>query len=145
MPRVGGLAVFERLRRDAPGTSVVLMTGFANVADAKTALRGGAVEYLSKPFRAAELMEVVGRIEVASALSRARTAGTEEGEIIGRSPPMLRLLDQLDALADSAAPVLITGESGTGKEVTASLIHQRSRPQSPAVCRRQLRARSRRR
>jgi DNA-binding NtrC family response regulator len=125
LPRVGGMAVFEQLRRDAPATSVVLMTGFANVPDAKAALRGGAVEYLTKPFLSAQLMEVVARIEAASELRRACDA-VEDGEIIGRSPPMLRLLDQLDALAASSAAVLLTGESGSGKELVARALHQRS-------------------
>jgi DNA-binding NtrC family response regulator len=125
VPRIGGMAVFEQLRRDAPATSVVLMTGFANVTDAKAALRGGAIDYLTKPFLPAQLMEVVARIEAASELKRARDA-VEDGEIIGRSPPILRLLDQLDALAGSSAAVLLTGESGSGKELVARALHQRS-------------------
>jgi DNA-binding NtrC family response regulator len=126
MPRIGGMAVFERLRRDAPGTAVVLITGFANVPDVKTALRAGAIDYLTKPVHPDDLIEALTRIETAVTMRNECAGSPEDGEIIGRSPPILRLLDQLDAIAASTASVVLTGESGSGKELVAHALHQRS-------------------
>ncbi len=138
LPRVDGMTLFRRLRRESPSTAVVLMTAYATVSDAVAVLREGAYDYVCKPFDAEEFtLRVIGRISEELRIRRElRAAQNELGAtvIIGRSPALASLLERIDTLAHSEAPVLITGESGTGKELIARTLHERSsRRNSPFV------------
>jgi DNA-binding NtrC family response regulator len=132
LPKADGLAIFRHAKSVAPRTDVILMTSFAAVADAVSALKEGACDYLTKPFGADELVIRVRAIAERRALrkdleeARAQLAGATDGAIVGSSPAMLKLLDRLSTVAESDAPVLVTGESGTGKELVARRIHARS-------------------
>src|SRR3954469_19756564 len=137
LPRIDGLTLFRRVRQESPGTDVILITAHAAVADAVAALKEGAYDYITKPFDIDEIILQIERIGVQRALKREleqaraelsqRKAGTNgTRQIIGRSPPMLRLSDRVETIAQSDAPVLITGESGTGKELIARTLHERS-------------------
>ena len=132
LPRLDGIDLFRHLRRESPDTSVILMTGHPQLRDAVTVLREGASDYLKKP---PSLDELARRLEdVAAARRLARSLGDAQtaldasaaAPILGRSPPMTRLLGRLDLMAQSQAPILITGESGTGKELIARAVHERS-------------------
>ena len=129
LPKGDGLSVFRQARRIAPSTEVILMTSFSNVADAVSALKEGAADYLTKPFDAEELAIRVRGIGTRRALQRELMAARVElarasnADIVGASPPMVRFLDRLATVADSPAPILVTGESGTGKELAARRIH----------------------
>jgi len=134
LPKVDGLAIFRRLRQKSPSTSVILMTAFGTVADAVGSLRDGAYDYVTKPFDPEEFsLRVIGHIaehralrqelEEARKLVASRDAGSP---IIGHTPAMQRLIERINTVAQSEAPVLIYGESGTGKELAAHTIHARS-------------------
>ncbi|MHB8420046.1 MAG: sigma-54-dependent transcriptional regulator [Myxococcales bacterium] len=133
LPKVDGMTVFRQVRAAWPGTDVILITAFGKVENAVEALREGAQDYLVKPFDVEELRLRVARLASHRELRRQLEAARRElgafpvaGALIGRSPPMAKLLDRIDTLAPSDAPVLITGESGTGKELVARLLHARS-------------------
>jgi two-component system response regulator HydG len=134
MPGMDGLQFCSRLLASRPDVPVVVMTAFGSLETAVAAMRAGAYDFVTKPIEM-ELLALILRRAVerrqlqqqVRSLSEAvaRTARFEE--LLGESPVMQKLYDQLSQVADSEAPVLITGESGTGKELVARALHQRSR------------------
>jgi DNA-binding NtrC family response regulator len=134
LPKMDGLTLFRRMRQLAPATAVILMTAYAAIPDAVSALREGAYDYVCKPFDPEELtLRIIGRIAERRALrqeleqARAQLAGRDVGaSIVGHSPPMMRLLERIDTIAQSDAPVVIRGEAGSGKELVARTLHARS-------------------
>ncbi|MGH7297988.1 MAG: sigma-54-dependent transcriptional regulator, partial [Polyangiaceae bacterium] len=132
LPRVDGLAVFRAAKALPTRTDVILMTSFASVSDAVSALKEGAHDYLTKPFDVDELVLRVGMIARRRSLeheletARAKLAGGPDVEIVGASPVMAAALDRLATVAPSDAPVLVVGETGTGKELVARRLHARS-------------------
>jgi DNA-binding NtrC family response regulator len=141
LPRVDGLSLFRRARQESPDTAVILMTAYAEVRDAVAAVKEGAHDYLTKPFDPDELLVRIERVAEQRALraaldeARRQLAETNGDEtVIGRSAPLLKLMDRVGTIATSHAPVLITGESGTGKELVARALHERgSRRGKPFV------------
>jgi two-component system response regulator AtoC len=132
LPKLDGLSLFRRARQESPDTTVILMTAFAAIQDAVGAVKEGAYDYLTKPFDIDELTLRVKRIaDHRSLLRELDTARAQLAEadakdaIVGRSVQMLRLLDRVNTIATSHAPVLLLGESGTGKELVARALHQR--------------------
>ncbi len=142
LPKVDGLTIFRRLRLRAPTTAVILMTAFATIPDAVASLREGAYDYVTKPFDPEELtLRVIGHIsehvslkrelEEARRLVASRNAGSP---IVGHTPAMVRLIERVNTVAQSDAPVLVSGESGTGKKLVAHTLHARGpRKASPFV------------
>jgi DNA-binding NtrC family response regulator len=132
MPKVDGMALFRFIRERSPSTDVILMTGYGEVEQAVEALKDGAEDYLTKPVDLDELAfrveRVMQRRMVESELesARAELRGLAKGRIIGKSPAIAKLLDMLETIAESDAPVLIVGETGTGKELVARRLHELS-------------------
>ncbi len=137
MPDMNGLDLLARIKEIDATLPVVLITAYASPNDAVTAMRGGAYDYLTKPFKVDEIDRIV-----ASALASATAPLKEEAPalagIIGDSPEMLKIFDQVRQVAPTHANVVIYGESGTGKELVAKAIHQLSRvaanPFMPIIC-----------
>ncbi|MBL8950340.1 MAG: sigma-54-dependent Fis family transcriptional regulator [Myxococcaceae bacterium] len=135
MQKMDGFAVFRRARTELPSTHVILMTAYATVPDAVTAMKEGALDYLPKPFDINKLLERLQQIakerELAKQMQAASTGGGAPDsaltKFIGKSPAVMRLFERIDKFADSSASVLITGESGTGKELIARILHEKSR------------------
>ena len=132
LPKLDGLTLFRRTRQESPDTTVILMTAFAAIQDAVAAVKEGAHDYLTKPFEMDEITLRVARIAEHRALlrelERARAELAKDGAnetIVGRSVQVLRLLDRVNTIATSHAPVLLQGESGTGKELVARALHER--------------------
>ncbi len=133
LPKIDGLTLLRHVRREAPSTDVILMTAYADVSQAVSALKEGAFDYLTKPFDVDELLLQTRRIDESRALRRELEQARNElsgrkaqTSLIGESPSIRRVIDMCHMVSQSDAPVLITGESGTGKEVVARLIHERS-------------------
>ena len=115
-------------------TEVVLVTGHASIETSIQALRLGVADYLVKPFNIKQLQGILSRLMRPSALKaeledlRAELERSGRfGHMVGRSPVMRQVYEQIARVAGSAVTVLITGESGSGKEVAARTIHDLSR------------------
>ena len=131
LPDGNGLELVKKWRLDAPEMPVILVTAHGAIDSAITALRLGACDYLQKPFDMKDLIAAVGRAaEIAKLRQKVsrlqgREAGATEVNIIGDTPAMLQLLDELRRIAKSkASTALILGDSGTGKELAARAIHE---------------------
>jgi DNA-binding NtrC family response regulator len=131
MPEVDGLSLLRNFRPKHPDVPVILMTAYASVESAVEGLRKGAFDYLTKPFKLAEMSHAVERAVMFGRLQRENRSLTKEvkkswslKEIVGKSPAMKEIFDLIERISSSSSSVLITGESGTGKEVIARAIHQ---------------------
>ncbi len=115
-------------------TEIILITGHASIESSIEALRLGAADYLIKPINLAQLHGILSRVarpadlktEISNLRGELRTLG-RFGKLLGVSPVMQRVYDQIARVAPTAATVMITGESGTGKEMVAQTIHELSR------------------
>ncbi len=133
MPKKDGLA-FLKEYKEAGGTALVLvMTAYGSMEVAVKAMKAGAYDYLPKPFGADEVLLTVRKAEERESLreevGRLRSevrADRRFGEIVARSPSMIRALEVAGKVAVHPSPVLISGASGTGKELVARLIHRQS-------------------
>jgi DNA-binding NtrC family response regulator len=137
MPGMGGMALLGEVRTHWPDVRVVVMTGFGSVRDAVTAMKAGAADYIIKPVERDELLLLLERALQTRAMQRELQQLRKEveqrygfSEMIGISPAMHEVYEEVTAVADSSALVLIQGETGTGKELIAHAIHYRSRRSS---------------
>ena len=121
MPGEDGLFVMRAARSLAPHTAVILLTAFASVPEAVTAMKDGACDYLVKPVSFEQLEQVAERI-----LAQARAQAEATKDLGGQAPTWLKALDRARQAAASNADILIEAESGTGKELVARLIHRLS-------------------
>ncbi len=134
MLELDGMAVLREAKRMDNGTAVILMTGFGSMEGAVEAIREGAFDYVSKPFKLEELKALVSR--AAKHWATVHGGGARVGAapievtakgLIGKSPRIVDVYKTLARAALSAAStVLVTGESGTGKELVARAIHDNS-------------------
>ncbi len=132
MPDVTGLALMERLKRERHRFPVIVVTAYSDLDSAVAAYRGGAFEYLPKPFDIDEAVDLVRRAAAAgNATGSAAEATTAYPSIIGRAPAMQEVFRAIGRLSRASMTVLITGESGTGKELVARALHDNS-PRSDA-------------
>jgi DNA-binding NtrC family response regulator len=141
MPGMNGLDFLSNAKQVDPDVHVVLMTAYGTVQTAVQSIKRGAYDYLVKPFETEELLLVLDRVRQLRAMveeNRRLTAKLEEytrfHRLVGRSPAMIRLFEQLAMIGPASSAVLITGETGTGKELVAEAIHDASpRKNKPLV------------
>src|SRR5437899_954757 len=130
MPNMTGIDFLEQVKKLLPRTEVAIMTGHGSIETAVRAMRMGAYDFITKPFRIDELklllqrMEEKVRLVAENQFLRERvSADMELNGIIGSSAKIQDVLRMVARLKDTRTPVLITGESGTGKELVARAIH----------------------
>jgi two-component system response regulator HydG len=134
MEPVNGLEIVRRALEIAPSMQIVVMTAYGTIESAVEAMRGGAADYLTKPFQEGELLVRVGKaLEKRRLLHEVGVLAGEFreryglGSLVGRSAALRDLIARIVRVAPTDATVLVTGESGTGKELVARAIHAASR------------------
>ncbi len=128
MPGIDGMEAMRRLEDEGYAFPVIVITAHADLDTAVAAYRGGAFEYLPKPFDVDEAVALVWRAAPQAQQSRT-SMPAQEPEIpsmIGQAPAMQEVFRTIGRLSRSSMSVLITGESGTGKELVARALHQHS-------------------
>jgi len=124
MDGMDGLALFDRIRSDAPSLPVILLTAHGTVPDAVDATQRGIFAFLTKPFDGHELLAQVGRaLRLSGGESRSDVTESWRAQIITGSPVMEELLQRARLVATSDANVVLLGASGVGKELLARAIH----------------------
>tara|TARA_R110002073_G_scaffold142117_2_gene293549 strand:- start:61181 stop:62548 length:1368 start_codon:yes stop_codon:yes gene_type:complete len=125
-----GIGVLEAVKERGLDTEVVVVTAFATAETALSAMKKGAYDYLTKPFKVDVINTVIARALEKRSLVEANVALREQvagryrmASIIGKSPRMQRLFDLITKIKSAKTSVLITGESGTGKELVARALH----------------------
>ncbi len=139
MPGDDGLALLDKLKAAHPQLPVIVMSAYTDVASTAGAFRGGAHEFLSKPFDLDDAVALAARaLPEADARAPADALlpvpGTGDAGLIGETPAMQALFRAIGRLAQAPLSVLVTGETGTGKELVARALHRESpRARKPFV------------
>ncbi len=126
MPGIDGLALLERVRAKWPTLPVIIMTAHSDLDAAVASYKGGAFEYLPKPFDLDAAATLVRRAAKPRSLASAPPVPPPTAAIIGEAPAMQDVFRAIGRLAQSNITVMVTGESGTGKELVASALHETS-------------------
>jgi two-component system, NtrC family, response regulator HydG len=133
MPGTDGIELQRRMHELDPDLIVIIMTGYASVETAVTALKNGAYDYVSKPLDPDEIAHLVKKALAHRRAERENvrlretvSEATRPGELVGQSPAMRKVYEAVETVGPTDATVLITGESGTGKELVARAIHAAS-------------------
>jgi DNA-binding NtrC family response regulator len=139
MPGMDGLELLEKIRQITPSVSVVVMTAWASVDTAIRALKLGAYDYLSKPFRSEEVLHLISRVNELRSIRQDNLRLQSQvsnpynfSSFTGESSSVRQMFDLIENIADTGASVLITGETGTGKELLANIIHYNSNRRNKA-------------
>jgi len=133
MPKMDGIQLLEEMKKIDPTVSVVVMTAYATVETAVEAIRKGAYDYISKPFRRQRIVLTIDKVmewqQVVGENRALRKALADKNTLptmIGTTPVMKDIYERIRQVAPTMATVLITGDSGTGKELVALAIHENS-------------------
>jgi DNA-binding NtrC family response regulator len=145
MGEKGGMEVLRFFRKNAPDTTVIMITAFGSIETAIEAIREGAYDYISKPFKLDEIKFTIRRaleqrrlIQENKFYRQELLAKYQFKNVIGRTPQMFQVYKTIAKVADTKSTVLLYGERGTGKELIARSIHynsqRNSRPFIPVDC-----------
>ena len=142
MKPMDGITLLKQLKLYDPNCVVIIMTAYASTESAVQALKFGAFDYLQKPFRVDELIATLKRgIEfkdfqaqrAAFGLAPGAKAGDIASRLVGTSPALTKLIQQVKKLATVRTPVLLIGENGTGKTAVAEILHGANPTDAPLV------------
>jgi two-component system nitrogen regulation response regulator GlnG len=127
MPGESGIELLQAVKGKYPAVPVIVMTAYSDLESAVAAFKGGAFEYLPKPFDVDQAVELIRRaLNESQRDATVLEPVTEAPEILGQAAAMQEVFRAIGRLSQSSATVLITGESGTGKELVASALHRHS-------------------
>jgi two-component system response regulator PilR (NtrC family) len=133
MGPVGGLTVLREAKKHSPETVVIMISAFATTETAVEAMNEGAYDYIPKPFNVDEVKQTIRNALERKTLEHEKEILNAElketyhfGHIVGNSPAMMKVYNEIKQVANTRSNVLITGESGTGKELIARAIHENS-------------------
>jgi DNA-binding NtrC family response regulator len=130
MPRMDGLELLSYIKRNAPDTVVVIVTGHGTMDAAIQAMRHGGYDFLQKPFKLEMLRLLVDKVAEEKKLREARvilrrrvTPRHRYGDLVGMHLRMQEIYERIESMKDTHADFLLIGETGTGKKLTARMIH----------------------
>lgn len=133
MPDMDGIEVLKKVKQHNPNIDVIVMTSYGTVTNAVEAMKLGASDYITKPFKRDELIIVIEKIlqlqHLEGEVDRLRSELGEKytfGNIIGESPKIKKIYEIISNVSNTEANILIQGETGTGKELVARAIHYNS-------------------
>jgi two-component system, NtrC family, response regulator PilR len=133
MPKMDGIAVLKKIKALAPETIVIMITAYASHDTAVKAMKEGAYDYITKPFKIDEIKLIIENALEKKNLQKENSLLKQVvrdryhfDNIIGQSPKMQTLYDLLEKVSPTKTNILVTGESGTGKELVAKAIHYNS-------------------
>lgn len=133
MPNIDGMTFLQEVKRYYPEIEVILMTAYAEVESAVTAMKAGAFDYIVKPFDPDDALLTIQKVLEIQKLRQQTSKLQQElnqikgfGVFVGESAKMQKIYALIEKAASSSVNVLLTGESGTGKELVARLIHEQS-------------------
>jgi len=134
MPAIDGISLMKKIRQDPAAPVIIVLTGRATVETAVDAMKHGAYDYLTKPYKLDELVIIINRAFEFGQLTKKNRLLEQElirqempSDIIASSPQSKKILSLVRKIAPTDSPVLIQGESGTGKEMIANTIWQHSK------------------
>jgi len=141
MPKLDGISALKKIKANAPETIVIMITAYASADTAIKAMKEGAYDYITKPFKVDEIKLIIKNALEKKNLQKENTLLKQVvrdryhfGNIIGQSPKMTALYDLLEKVSPTKTNILVAGESGTGKELVAKAIHYNSpRKEKPFV------------
>jgi len=133
LPEVSGLEVLEEIKKSDPDLVVLMITAYASVETAIQAIKKGAFDYVTKPFKHEEVLHILrnalNQRRLQDENRDLRRALRDQGrfaDIVGKSPRMEQVFNLISQAAPSRSTILVAGESGTGKELVAKAIHSHS-------------------
>jgi two-component system response regulator PilR (NtrC family) len=141
MPKLDGISALKKIKSTSPETVVIMITAYASADTAIKAMKEGAYDYITKPFKVEEIKLIINNALEKKNLQKENILLKQVvrdryhfGNIIGQSPKMMALYDLLEKVSPTKTNILIAGESGTGKELVAKAIHYNSvRKEKPFV------------
>ncbi len=135
MPKVDGLELLRKVKEKRPTLAVIMVTAYASPEDAIAAMKAGAYDYLTKPFKLEEIKSVIqNALEHTAGQVKPEAPAGIFNNLVGHSSKMVQIYNLIRQVGATKTNVLISGESGTGKELVARAIHQQSsRAEKPFV------------